>query len=422
MNSYTSSMLFPTDEKLEEVIKWYRSRVFPVGINQKYRLFKYDKATKQLSYDSKIVVAPSQRKAIIEEVYKSNLGIGKGVVNLYKYLSTKYINIRRKDVADVLQSQPNYQMKQPPNYRQNKPIVSNKRNQIWAIDLLDMSMFKSGPYKFILVVVDVYSRMCWMEKLKGKTSSEVCEAFRRVMTRSGAKPARVMADNGGEFSSEFVDLCKEEKIHIIRSRSHTPQANSIVERANGHLRSIFKDYFIREGGFKGWSSDLPKIEEAKNTSYNDSIRTTAQSLYDTDEDSNEKITKLNDDRIKKLKAKFKSHEFHEGDVVRVKSSIWYGNIRKMMKNPLEKKKVVVGYTPFTLKVVRVLHQRGSVLNRDKYLLEGEGGRVYDRGGNEVWFYGSELRRATDDDGDQKVNEAELLALNQSVLLWLIYDR
>ena len=65
----------------------------------------------QLSYRPKelLVVIGVEGKKIMQEMYNNpRTGVGSGIVQFYHIITGKYLNIRRKDVADLLKRQKTY--------------------------------------------------------------------------------------------------------------------------------------------------------------------------------------------------------------------------------------------------------------------------------------------------------------------------
>ena len=59
----------------------------------------------------------------------------------------------------------------------------NSIDKIWAADLIDMQAFsedKNG-IKYLLTVIDIFSKFVWIVPLKRKTGQEVANAFSRIL-------------------------------------------------------------------------------------------------------------------------------------------------------------------------------------------------------------------------------------------------
>lgn len=76
-------------------------------------------------------------------------------------------------------------------------------DHLWEIDLCDMQSFAqyNNGYKFILSVIDVFSKFGWMVPLKNKTAKEITTGFRKIITESGRKPLAIQSDKGAEFKN-----------------------------------------------------------------------------------------------------------------------------------------------------------------------------------------------------------------------------
>ena len=67
-------------------------------------------------------------------------------------------------------------------YRRLKYNVT-ENNQQWEIDLADNKDLASQnrQFRYWLVCIDVYSRFCWVELLKKKTSKNVANEFEKIL-------------------------------------------------------------------------------------------------------------------------------------------------------------------------------------------------------------------------------------------------
>ena len=70
----------------------------------------------------------------------------------------------------------------PKTYRK---VLSYYPNDIWSGDLVEMNsegmQEQNKGYKYILVVIDLYSRFAWTRKLKSKTGKETSEALKTII-------------------------------------------------------------------------------------------------------------------------------------------------------------------------------------------------------------------------------------------------
>ena len=103
------------------------------------------------------------------------------------------------------------------------------------ICLLWMSEFNNGV-KYLLICVDVFSRLVRVQSMKSKYASDAVAAFNKIL-RKNTKPDGVWVDQGTEFGGEFKKFCKRRDIKIYSTRSETKAAEA--ERAIRSLKTSF---------------------------------------------------------------------------------------------------------------------------------------------------------------------------------------
>ena len=152
------------------------------------------------------VVPDNKRNEKMKELYENDIsGPGRGIEMFYHTICDKYLNIRRSDVSEFLKTQKVYQMTRTQHHKMNKPILSKNVNERWGIDCINMTSFSNNNggihngYKFILTVVDYFSRFVWARKMKTQTSINVTNALKSIVQETKTYPKMIQADNGLEF-------------------------------------------------------------------------------------------------------------------------------------------------------------------------------------------------------------------------------
>ena len=82
-----------------------------------------------------------------------------------------------------------------------REVYSAFKDNIWAADLADMqliSKFNKG-FRFLLCVVDIYSKYAWVVLLKDKKGITIVNAFQSILNKSNRKPSKIWVDKGSEF-------------------------------------------------------------------------------------------------------------------------------------------------------------------------------------------------------------------------------
>ena len=83
----------------------------------------------------------------------------------------------------------------------NRKVYSSYRDNIWGLDLADMqllSKFNKG-FRFLLCVIDIFSKYAWIVPLKDKKGVSIVNAFQKMLKGANCKPNKIWVDKGREF-------------------------------------------------------------------------------------------------------------------------------------------------------------------------------------------------------------------------------
>ena len=111
-------------------------------------------------------------------------------------------------------------------------VLSNGIDEIWAADLVEMGKFSkwNKGIKYLLMVIDVFSKFGWIEPLKDKRGESVTEALKKIF-KAGRHPRLLWTDKGTEFyNSNFKRLLKEHDITLYSTENK--EKSSVVEQWN----------------------------------------------------------------------------------------------------------------------------------------------------------------------------------------------
>ena len=135
-----------------------------------------------------------------------------------------------------------------------------------------MSLFfrSNKGYKYLLTVIDVYSKYGWFVPLKTKTGKEVVQAFRKLF-RNG-HPSRLWTDKGTEFYNRHWKGVLEANDVMLYS-TENEEKSGIVERWNRTMKNIMWKYFTANSTQK-YIDVLPSMVDKYNSTYHRSIKLT----------------------------------------------------------------------------------------------------------------------------------------------------
>ena len=80
-------------------------------------------------------------------------------------------------------------------------MYSSFKDNIWGVDLADMqllSKFNKG-FRFLLCVIDIFSKYAWIVPLKDKKGISIVNAFQKILKETNQKPKKIGVDKGSEF-------------------------------------------------------------------------------------------------------------------------------------------------------------------------------------------------------------------------------
>ena len=80
-------------------------------------------------------------------------------------------------------------------------MYSAFKDNIWVADLPDMQLIIkfNKCVRFLLCVIDIYSKYAWVIPLKDKKGVSNVNAFQSILNKSNIKPNKIWIDEGGEF-------------------------------------------------------------------------------------------------------------------------------------------------------------------------------------------------------------------------------
>lgn len=230
------------------------------------------------------------------------------------YKEAKKINskITLNIVKQFLSQQRTYTLHKQVNKKKPlRKIISHSINDIHSADLLDVSnisKYNDGK-KFILAVVDSFSRKSYVSILKNKTAKKVLAGFKEIY-RKTKYPAFLQTDLGKEFYNALLQSYFSD--HNIRHySSNSPYKASICERFIKSLKQLMYKYFTFKKR-KRFIEVLPFLIKT----YNDRIHSSINMAPND-------VTRKNSKLVwkyqfgKNAKFKYKKSKFQINNLVRV---------------------------------------------------------------------------------------------------------
>ena len=88
-----------------------------------------------------------------------------------------------------------------------RKVYSQFKDNLWGVDLADMQSLsrKIKGIKYLLSVIDLYSKYAFVIPLKDKKGISIVNAFNKIINQSNRKPNKIWVDQGGEFYNNVFE-------------------------------------------------------------------------------------------------------------------------------------------------------------------------------------------------------------------------
>lgn len=226
-------------------------------------------------------------------------------------------NLNPEQVQEWLSQQWTYSLHKPVKKKfQRRKYVSRGLNQQWQADLVEMQQYsrENQGYRYILTVIDIFSRFAYALPLKNKTGMEVANVLDKLFENQS--PKYLQTDQGLEFYNSHVTNILD-KYNVELFSIYSDKKAAIVERFNRSLKEKMFRMFTFQGNYK-WIDKLQDLVSAYNNSYHRTLKNIPAKVNKANETdvwlaqySDLKLGKINDKfsigdhvRITKLKSIF----------------------------------------------------------------------------------------------------------------------
>lgn len=195
---------------------------------------------------------------------------------------------------------------------QRRRVYVHDIDDTWGMDIVFMTDLTkdNDQYKYILTIIDCFSKYAWAVPLKTKDAKVVYDAFISVINRSKRKPKHIWVDKGSEFyNSVFTKWLNDN--HVTRYSTYENFHNPIIERFNRTLKTNMWRRFTFENS-RRWVDLLDGLLDEYNKKNHRSIGMTPTEASDT----------LNRDKVDEAlnplaEPKLTTPRISIGDIVRI---------------------------------------------------------------------------------------------------------
>ena len=102
-----------------------------------------------------------------------------------------------------------------------------------------MSKFNK-EFRFLLYVVDIFSKYAWVIPLKDKKGVSIVDASQKILKKSNRKPNKIWVDKGSKFyKNSFKKWLQDNDIIMYSTNNEMRENPLLLKDSLGHLRLKF---------------------------------------------------------------------------------------------------------------------------------------------------------------------------------------
>lgn len=227
-----------------------------------------------------------------------------------------------REIQDWLATQDTYTLHRSSRKRfPRNPYIVFNRDDLWEADLTSMekvAKYNRG-FRYLLNVIDVFSRYAWSVPIKNKSAESIVKAFKSILRKSKERvPLLLQTDKGKEFMNRKFQTFLQSKNIEFRHTNNPDIKASYVEIFNRTLKRKIYKYFTFTSKFHY----LPVLD-ALVSSYNHAIHSTLGMPPERVHPENilQVWNRLKQNRERRQK--IKKVKFQIGDIVRISKEKMY---------------------------------------------------------------------------------------------------
>ena len=157
---------------------------------------------------------------------------------------------------------------------EKRRVYSTFKDNIWGIDLAHMQLLSKYKYnkriRFLLCVIDIFSKYAWVVPLKDKKGTSIVKAFQIILKQSNKKPNKIWVDKGSEFYNSYFKKWLRDN-DIVMYSTHNGGKSVVGERFIRTLKGKIYKYMTSISKIV-YIDKLDNIVDEYNNTYHTAIK------------------------------------------------------------------------------------------------------------------------------------------------------
>lgn len=261
----------------------------------------------------------------MDEVKKKFYDSKYGLKNLEQFLKTLdelNIKVPRKQVKEFYEKQEVNQIMKPVTRKKvYNSKIANYPKDIYEMDIIIYDRYEMNHYKYILVVIDIYSRYLSCRAMTNRRMETIINNFQDIMKEIG-EPREIHCDN--EFNkNEFNTLLKKKEIEVRYSDPNEVNKNPIVERVNRTIAERLQKIRLTTKKYD-WYKYLDDMVYNYNNSYHRTVKNKPIEIFHDKKPNKQEVVSLKPSyKIgDKVRLVIKKKVFSKGDEIKYSKDVY----------------------------------------------------------------------------------------------------
>ena len=215
-----------------------------------------------------LIVKILQKKTIADKILRDKAfniakdtkydGYQRGLASMvYKLFDKKSEGSGAKHVNNIKLTSQNQQLAEELHKPITKKFEKRKvhaafKDNIWGADLADMQLlikYNKG-IRFLLCVIDIFSKCAWVVPLKDKKGVSIATAFQSILKQSNRKPNKIWVDKGSEVYNASLKKWLQDNDIVMYSTNNEGKSvvaerfiRTLESKIYKHMTSISKNVY-----------------------------------------------------------------------------------------------------------------------------------------------------------------------------------
>ena len=168
-----------------------------------------------------------------------------------------------------------------------RKIITHYPFQIFQADLIEYPQYThaNGGHRFILIIIDCFSKMVYATPVKRKNADYMSQAFEKIFGKFNKFPNSIITDQGLEFYNSSVKKVFETYgINHYHTKTKTKWKAAMAERVIRTLKMRIEKYFYQHKT-KRWIDFLPHLVKNYNSTPHRTIGMAPDQVTDQNSDA-----------------------------------------------------------------------------------------------------------------------------------------